>query len=223
VVRSLAESGPCVLLLWISNRPKRQRAAWYPGWRRSGSQDPTPNSSASTRSLAEDLLAPGRMEARFPRIPGVLPTQPGCASQCRSRGALVLVATWLGVPVAAPVAGRITGRVLPESAPPAGMGGTVDGSMCRPASRLRHSFGPSSAPRSPPGVLSYGLSPASLQTVEAGSYARPGNPPIARSRTPSGPGRILRRAVAPTRMVWSASSVYRWSSTCTSAEPRSAI
>ena len=68
-----------------------------------------------------------------------------------------------------------------------------------------------------------GLSPASPQTVEAGSYARPGNPPIARSRTPSGPGRILRRAVGPTRMMWSSSSLYRWPSTCTSAEPRSAI
>jgi len=98
-----------------------------------------------------------------------------------------------------------------------------DGSMCRPASRLRHGFRSSSPPRFPLGVLSYDLSPASLQTVEAGSYARPGNPPIARSRTPSGPGRILRRAVDPTRMMWSASSLYRWPSTCTSAEPRSAI
>ena len=98
-----------------------------------------------------------------------------------------------------------------------------DGSMCRPASRLRHGFRSSSPPRFPLGVLSYDLSPASLQTVEAGSYARPGNPPIARSRTPSGPGRILHRAVDPTRMMWSASSLYRWPSTCTSAEPRSAI
>lgn len=82
-----------------------------------------------------------------------------------------------------------------------------DGSTCRPASRLRHCIRPSWPPRSPLGVLSYGLSPASLQTVDAGSYARPGNPPIARSRTPSGPGRILRRAVGPTRMMWSASSL----------------
>jgi hypothetical protein len=38
------------------------------------------------------------------------------------------------------------------------------------------------------------------QLMAVGSYALPGKPPIAKSLTPSGPGRILRRAVGPTRM-----------------------
>ena len=41
-----------------------------PGRRRSGSPDRAPESSASTRSLAENLLTAGLTDARFPRIGG---------------------------------------------------------------------------------------------------------------------------------------------------------
>ena len=136
----------------------------------------------------------------LPRIPGLLPAPPGCASRRRGRGAVVRVAMWLVVPGAAPVPGWISERVL-------GIGAAHG--------NVRRRSTVSCAGRRP--------APASLQAVAAGSYARPGYPPIAKSRTPSGPGRILRRAVGPTRMTWSASSLYRWPSTCTSAEPRSAM
>jgi len=145
----------------------------------------------------------------FRRIPGVLPTPPGCVSQRRSKDGCS--------------GGQVAG--CPGCRP-----GSRDGSPVRccgnrrlpreweapfdgvrpqhvPAGvALAARFRPPSPPRSPLGVLSYGLSPTSLQMVGAGSYARAGIRPIARSRTPSGPGWILRRAVGPTRMMWSASS-----------------
>ena len=49
--------------------------------RRSRSQDRAPESSASTRSLAEDLLARGRTDARFPRKPGRAALFPGMPAE----------------------------------------------------------------------------------------------------------------------------------------------
>ena len=126
--------------------------------------------------------------------------------------------------VSSSIPGRIIRRGLLESAGLAGMGGPRSTTACAtgvPLAPLLSSVVPTAL--SAPAFSAIRLSFASVQTVEAGSYARPGNPPIARSRTPSGPGRILRRAVGPIRMMWSASSLYGWPSTCTSAEPRSAM
>jgi hypothetical protein len=53
--------------------------------RRSGSQRWAPQSSASTRSLAGDLLAPGRTRARFPRAAGLVQSPTRCSSSARSR------------------------------------------------------------------------------------------------------------------------------------------
>jgi hypothetical protein len=144
------------------------------------------NTTSGGRSISTEVMID---PASRPILPDMTPKQ----------GALLPVATWLGVPVVARSRDGSPGGL-------AGIGASrvnesaVRRGICRPASRS-----------------------CSLQAVEAGSYARPGYPPNARSRTPSGPGRILRRAVGPTRMMWSASSLYAWPSTCTSAEPRSAI
>jgi hypothetical protein len=56
-----------------------------PGWRRSGSHDRAPESSASTRSLAENLLTAGRTDARFPRLAPRSPLQVRSACRKQSR------------------------------------------------------------------------------------------------------------------------------------------
>jgi hypothetical protein len=69
----------------LHSPPAEAATIWRPDQRlKTGSQDQAPRSSASTRSLAGDLLARGRIQARFPREGGPA-SRAGSDALCRRR------------------------------------------------------------------------------------------------------------------------------------------